>query len=79
MKKTRGLTKREPIGYSKTSLNPDSVHCMRRSNKYGEHQNNSIHITIHISKKLSDVAAHGTSVQVILPETGNEIGCDRTV
>ena len=39
-----GLIKQEPIGHSKTSLHPDSAHCIRSSNKQEEQQNNSIHI-----------------------------------
>ena len=39
----REVTKREPIGHSKTSLNPDSAHCIRSSDKNEKQQNNSIH------------------------------------
>ena len=33
-----GLAKREPIGHSKTSVNPHSVHCIRSSNKNEEQE-----------------------------------------
>ena len=59
----------EPIGHSKTSLNPDSVHCIRSSNKNEEQQNNCIHIKPPKNSRTSIVfrksVAEGTSVQVI--------------
>ena len=67
----RGLTKQEPIGHSKTSLNRDSAHCSRSSNENEEQQRNSIHI-----KFLEKRGSGNISLGYI---TGNEIGHDRTV
>ena len=67
----RGLTKREPIGHSKTSLNLDSVHCIRSSNKNEEQQDKSIHVT----------SPKALERPLLLDKrgSGNEIGHDRTV
>ena len=56
-----GLTKHKPISYSKASLNPDSVHCIRSSNKHEEQekqQNNSIHIKYPKNSETSQVTEH---------------------
>ena len=72
----RGLRKREPIGHSKTSLNPDSVHCMRSRNRTEKQQNNSIDIKSPENFRTSVVFRKTWLGE---HQFGNEIEHDRTV
>ena len=77
----RRLTKREPIGHSKTSLNPDSAHCIveaqtkMRSSKMTRFTSN-LKKTLERSLFLEYRSSGNTSSGYL---TGNKFGHDRAV
>ena len=73
------LTKGEPIGYSKISLNPDSVHCICIEAQKNTRSSKSSKLTPFTSNNRKTLGRRGSGNVSLGYITGDKIGHDRTV